>query len=112
NDKLVILDGTSEDSANISTDQTNTLHTTVRNTDSANNYTVLIDLEAINANGQKIGQQFFDNTTFQPGQSQTFELTTPANLPPGTYHFSVGIFETSWQSLIHWYDTIQTFTVQ
>jgi hypothetical protein len=69
---------------------------------------VLVDLEVYDQAGNKVAQKFFDN--FPAMGTSTLNLTTPA-LSAGAYRFAVGIFNPGWSSLINWYNSVQSFTV-
>lgn len=74
--------------------------------------TVLGDIELHDANGAKVAQVFADNATLAPGESSTGGIRSPDNLVPGTYYYSVGIFNPGWSGLLRWYHRLQEFTVQ
>ncbi len=75
---------------------------------------VLIDIELRNSNGTLIDQYFVDNYSVPSSQNGSMSSITnqcSRKLPEGTYHYSVGIFNTGWTSLVHWYNNVKTFTV-
>jgi hypothetical protein len=72
--------------------------------------TVLLDLELYNSQGQKVAQVFKDNVTLAGQATTSMTLTSPA-LVPGTYSFSVGIFNPGFNGLITWHHAIKTLTV-
>lgn len=105
----VSLQSTSQSASQISTGQSNTLTAVISGSDHDQN--VLVDLELYDQNGNKIGQKFFDNELIPANNTKTYTMTTDANLASGFYHFSVGIFNSGWNGLIQWADSVQTFQV-
>lgn len=96
----------SEQAAQVMPGGTNTFTVVIGNTGSDQ---VLVDLELKDANGQKIGQAFYDNQSI-PSSGKSYSFTTQA-LPMGNYSFSVGLFTPGWGSLEQWYESVQKFSV-
>ena len=76
--------------------------------------TALVDVEVYDANGNRIGQQFFDGQAFKAGvtRSFTFGMTIPSNAATGTWTVKVGIFNSGWAGMLAWDDSAGTFRVQ
>lgn len=70
---------------------------------------VLLDLELYNEGNQKIAQNWFDDVTIPDERDVDKTLDVPLFLPEGTYTFKAGVFTPDWNSLIHWYDNVETF---
>lgn len=85
---------------------TNTLTTFLRS--AAEPTSALVDLEVKNLDEEVVFQKFFDNVTLTT-EGQSFELHVPADLSPGIYHFSIGIFDPGWAGLINWHEAILEF---
>ncbi len=75
----------------------------------------VVDLEIYQPNGARVDQQWFDNTTFAPGQERTFTIhwMPPPGAPRGTYLIKLGVFEPGreWAVLYHWKDAATTVLV-
>jgi hypothetical protein len=64
---------------------------------------ILIDVEVYDSANNKMGQGYFDNQSFSPGQtlSYNYDFAT-ANLPAGSYSVQLGVFNAGWGPLILW----------
>ena len=73
----------------------------------------LIDVEVLAPNGVRVAQEYFDNTLFGRGQTQSFVVrwTPPPNALPGEYVVKVGVFQPGqyWGALYHWNDRAGAF---
>ena len=105
----IIPTASSERTDHIVRGETNTFTVTLTNIGVP--HTVLVDVELKALGAIKIDQKYWDNYEFQVRGDGTFELATPADLDPGTYYFSVGIFEPGWNGMQAWYHRLQEFTV-
>ncbi len=72
---------------------------------------VLIDMEVKNAANQKVAQNFYDDQTFTRSGGGIYVLQVPPTLPVGNYTVDVGIFSTSWNSLIQWIGDVHAFQI-
>ncbi len=79
---------------------------------SASAATLNVVVEVYNANGKRIGQQFFTGQSFAAGESKSYswDFAVPSTLPAGTYTVKVGVFSASW-TLLKWDDQAATFAV-
>src|SRR5258708_7521187 len=111
NHNVVMVNSSVNPTSIPSSGQTATLQAQLDSSNTPN--TIILDFELHDSMGAKIFQKHWDNLTIPqngfPGQVD-FQTGSPSNLPPGTYKFSVGLFNPNW-SLIHWYNTAGTLTV-
>lgn len=96
-------------SSTLETNNRPTFHAHFTNTGAVST-TMLIDLELYNQAGDKLGQAFFDNQNFNPGETREYNLTATGNLPAGAYRFAAGVFSPGWQSLAQWYNEPAVFS--
>jgi hypothetical protein len=75
--------------------------------------TVLVDIEIIAPDGERVYQRTYDRRSFSKGQTRTFSFTwtAPVGSPTGIYAIKVGIFETGWGSLLSWNDNAGTIVM-
>ncbi len=106
----VMVSASWETAASVSQGQTTTFSAQFHNY-AADDRTVLTDIELHDINGAKISQAFLDDVHFSSGEERVGNLISPDNLAPGTYYYSVGIFNPGWNGLLHWFDHLKEFTV-
>lgn len=69
----------------------------------------VLDVEIYNAAGEKVGQFYFDNLSFNLEQSRDFAMPwTPAKR--GSYLIKTGIFNKTWETLYFWNNLSGGFT--
>ena len=87
-----------------------TITARVRSVESA---VAVFDVETIGPGGQRVDQQYRDNTTFTAGGEQeiTFTWTPPPGSVRGAYAVRIGLFEPGkeWKTLYHWNDSAGRF---
>lgn len=90
-----------------------TLNGTVTDTGSAVSGTT-VDMEVYSDNngglGQKVFQQYFQNQSFNQGQSQSYSASWTPNAS-GTYHLAIGVFNADWTVNYNWNPNAVTFFV-
>lgn len=69
---------------------------------------VLIDIEVYRGT-EKVFQKFYDDVSFEMGETKDLTADIPAVYTQAQYQWSVGIFTLGWGRLINWYDGVQKF---
>ncbi|MBV9354346.1 MAG: right-handed parallel beta-helix repeat-containing protein [Chloroflexi bacterium] len=69
--------------------------------------TVLVDLELSDAQGTKVGQQFWDAQAFAAGQTRSYswDWQVPPTTPAGTYTLKLVIFSPGWGSFVQYFES-------
>jgi hypothetical protein len=75
---------------------------------------VLVDIEIHDQNGNKVFQRWFENQTFQRGQTREFAVawTVPSHNGQTSYVVKIGIFNPDWSALRSWQDEAIQFAVR
>ncbi|WP_281886457.1 glycoside hydrolase family 44 protein [Paenibacillus sp. YYML68] len=75
---------------------------------------VLVDVEIFDASFKKVHQMFTDNVNLPAGQSVSVPFTwnVPAQLAPGSYIVSIGVFGAGWSGMHKWHAGAGSFTVK
>ena len=74
---------------------------------SAGSTIALVDMEVYDETGTRLDQQYWNNQSFAPNQTLTFQATwtVPSTAASGTvYTVKIGIFSTDWSTLYSWND--------
>jgi len=72
--------------------------------------TALVDVEIYDANFKKVDQQYFDNESFDAGQTKSYTVTW--NTPPaGTYTVMAGVFGAGWGKSYSWNANLAQLTI-
>src|SRR5262249_25338744 len=76
--------------------------------------TVLVDVEAYSASGQKVFQSYADNQSFTAGQTRSYAIAwqVPSTTAAGSYTLVVGIFGPGWGALQSWNGSAGSLTVR
>jgi hypothetical protein len=75
---------------------------------------VLVDIELRDSSNALTDQYFVDNFSVLPATTSSFTAVTNQcikKLTPGTYNYSVGIFNPNWNGLMHWYNNAHDFVM-
>jgi len=72
---------------------------------------LVTDIEVYNSAGSKVAQQTYSGQNFTAGGTDTNNWSWTAPTTPGTYTVSLGVFNSTWNTLYYWGSNTATITV-
>jgi hypothetical protein len=75
---------------------------------------VLVDIEIYDPAGNKVFQRWFENQSFQRGQTREFPVAwnVPNHTERTSYMVKIGVFTPGWSAVRSWQDQAAQFTVR